>query len=68
MNQLSKNNLYKVVDPKVFKQLNKMGFNYITEKLNGRDVFVFMKTPELEAYVLKNFANGEVFSSNKLHF
>ena len=63
------NNLIKVVSPVKLKELECAGFStYMTEKLNGQDVFVFSKTPELTSFLESHFSNGDFFTSSKIHF
>ena len=62
-------NLIKVANPVKLKELENAGFStYMTEKLNGDNVFVFSKTPELIAYLNNHFSNNDYFVCNKLHF
>lgn len=63
------NELIKVLNSQKAKELESCGFiTYTTEKLNGKDVFVFPKTPELVSYLEGHFEKSDFFYSKKLHF
>ena len=58
-----------VSNPSKLEELKFAGFStYMTEKQNGKDVFVFAKTPELIEYLTSRFEKGDFFYTNKLHF
>ncbi len=61
-------NLIKIINPIVAEKLKTMGFNYIKEKMNNKDVFVFVKNEELDRVLMKSYSNTDFFLTNKLCF
>lgn len=62
------NNLIKVSNPSVAEQLKALGFSYIKEFVNKSDVYVFMATDDLLAYLKQNYNKCDFFMTDKLHF
>ena len=58
----------KVVNPAVAKELAEAGFTYIKENIQGTEVLVFWRTPDLESHLRTKFSTGDYVVDNKLSF
>lgn len=62
------NNFIKVFDPSMAEKLKAEGFFYATEKINGKDVFVFPNNEKLLKYLKNNYAKSTFIVENTLRF
>ena len=62
------NSLIKVVKPDVAQKLSKSGFSYMKEKAQGKDVFVFVASPEIIAHLSSHYSREDFFMCDKLFF
>lgn len=63
-------NFIQVFEPKAQKELVALGFNYIKTEINGKTVYAFAATDELQKYLAERFTDEEwhYIRSNKLFF
>lgn len=62
------NNFVKVFDLTIAKKLKAEGFFYITEKINGKDVFVFPRDDNLLKHLKSNYSKDSFIAENTLRF
>lgn len=64
------NNFIQVFEPKVQQELVALGFNYTKTEINGKTVYAFADTDELQEYLAKKYTDEEwhYIRSNKLFF
>ncbi|MEF9983701.1 MAG: hypothetical protein RR806_03190 [Oscillospiraceae bacterium] len=60
--------LIKVINPNKAGQLASLGFSYISEKINNKEVFCFIATPELLKHLQSNFDKCDFLMENTLRF
>ena len=49
-------------------KLSALGFKYQTSVIDGKTVYKFLNTPELESYLNSNFSNQEYFVLPYMNF
>lgn len=58
----------KVQSAKLAESLKSMGFQCITEIINGQQFFSFQQSPELAKIILDKFADERLIMDDHLHF
>ena len=64
------NKFITVVEPKAQEELAALGFTYTKTKVNGKDVYAFAATVELQKYLSERYSDEEwhYMRSNRLFF
>ena len=64
------NNFITIVEPKVQKELLALGFTYTKTEINGKTVYAFADTDELQKYLSQRYSDEEWYyiKSNRLFF
>lgn len=60
--------LIKILNPNVAKNLSALGFSFVKEQVNGKEVFCFPLSAELVGYMQKQYSSNDYFIDSKLHF
>lgn len=63
-------NFIKVVEPKAQEELLALGFTYTKTEINGKTVYAFADTDELQKYLSQRYSDEEWYyiKSNRLFF
>ncbi len=65
---IANNNLIKILDKEAAEVLYRSGFSYVKEKLNKKDIYVFVMSPELLKIISLKFSDTPIIMENKLRF
>jgi len=65
---LNQQNLIKVLNPELANELVNLGFSYIKEQINSKDVFCFTFNKEILNYLQNNFNKRDFIFENTLKF
>jgi hypothetical protein len=58
----------KIFDPLKAKELEALGYQYMLEKINGKDVYVFENVPQLNKLLQTSFSKKDFFIDNLICF
>lgn len=63
-------NFIKVVEPKAQEELLALGFTYTKTEINGKTVYAFADTDELQKYLSQRYSDEEWYyiKNNRLFF
>jgi hypothetical protein len=61
-------NLIKIVNPNKAKELMNLGFTYTKEKLEDKDIYVFIQSDEIYKYLKNNFSKQDYFIDKRMNF